>query len=197
MKKFNFTFYLIKVLVLLLINLMCFAVSLILHLIFKPAGNPALTALISSAAGGAVFLMYTFKTAASLKNPDALSPARFAAREGVCYAVFMLIPLVLSLIFGAKNLTDYAVMLFFLPNTLFFYLTKNAFLGYLLHTALYTAVVTASLLAPKGKHNVPAAKTDENAASGTSGESTDDNSDGENVAGKDDNSGAEDENSDR
>lgn len=156
MKKFNFTFYLIKVIVLLLINLMCFTVSLILHLIFKPAGNPGITAIISSAAGGALFLAYTYKTAASLKNPDNLTPARFAAREGICYAVFMLIPLVLTLILGVDKISGYIVMLFMLPNTFFFYLTSNAFIGYFIHIVLYTAVVTASIFLSKKKTDIAA-----------------------------------------
>ena len=136
MKRFSIHFYAVKLLVTLLVNLFALAAAALLTLILQSADNTALSRLIASGVSGVLFLAYMFTSIRGMKSVETMGEGLFLLRELSVYALFMLIPTVLALAMGTVP-QDNLVFLFFLPNTLFFYATKNALLGWLCHTLLF------------------------------------------------------------
>ncbi len=149
MGRFSIRFYAVKLLVTLLVNLFALAAAVILTLILQSADNTALSRLIASGVSGVLFLAYMFTSIRSMKREGTMGEGLFLLREISVYALFMLIPTAAALIAG--NIPqDNLVFLFFLPNTVFFYLAKNAVLGWFFHTLVFAlAAVLARLMKKK------------------------------------------------
>ena len=159
MKKNNFTFYGIKVTVLLLINLFVFALSFILLKILgtlsldgvDEATNAWLRCLIDAVISHVVYLVYVYKTTKEIKDRSR-AVGSFVKRETTAYALMMLIPTVTAFIVGMEAVATFPVSLFFLPNSLFLFATRNPVLGYLLAVMVYAATVWAGYRLNLKKH---------------------------------------------
>ena len=136
----TFKFYFIKLFILLLVNLIVFSVSFVLLQVLK-LENIELAYMINSFVSSVIFWIYTYKTSRSMKNPEGLTQLRFTLREMSVYLILMVIVTICSLIdSGVTN----AVFTFFLPNSFFFYLTNNPWLGGLLQVVWYGVIVFVS-----------------------------------------------------
>ena len=143
MKKINF--FCVKLFILLLINLLVFAVSFILLQLLNSMENQRAALLINSFASCFLFWLYTLNTSRKMKNNEHLSGIQFAARETSIYFVLILIITIVSLI--NNNITK-PIFIFFMPNTFFYYLTDNSFLGALLQTLWYGIIIFLSRMTP-------------------------------------------------
>ena len=133
-------FYFIKLFILLLVNLIVFAVSFVLLQVLK-LENTTLAYMINSFVSSVIFWIYTYKTSRSMKNPEGLTQLRFTLREMSVYLVLIVIVTACSLI--VNDMTQ-LVFTFFLPNTFFFYLTDNSWLGGILQIVWYGVIVFVS-----------------------------------------------------
>lgn len=169
MKKKDLKFYAVKLVVLLLMNLFVFALSFILLKIagifslddIDEAANAWLRCLIVALISHAVYLIYTYKTTCEIKDRSR-SVADFVQRETIAYALMMLIPTVTAFVVGMEAVTSFPISLFFLPNSLFLFATRNPLLGYLLAIAVYAATVWAGYRLNLKKHEVPAPQENPN-----------------------------------
>lgn len=139
MKIINF--YSIKLFILLLVNLIVFAVSFLLLQILNSMENLDLAYMINSFISSAIFWVYTYRTAKTMKNPDGLTQLQFTLRETSVYFILVLIVTICSLV---VNDVTKAIFTFFMPNSFFFYFTKNSWLGGLLQLVWYGIVVFLS-----------------------------------------------------
>jgi len=133
-------FYSIKLFILLLVNLIVFAVSFALLQILK-LENTELAYMINAFVSSVIFWIYTYRTSKTMKNPEGLTQMQFTIREMSVYFILMVIVTVCSLI--VSDVTS-AIFKFFLPNSFFFYLTKNSFFGGLLQLVWYGVIVFVS-----------------------------------------------------
>jgi hypothetical protein len=138
-------FYFIKLFILLLVNMIVFAVSFALLQILK-LENMILAYMINSFVSSVIFWIYTYKTSRTMKNPDGLTNLQFTLREMSVYFILIVIVTVCSLI--DSGITN-AVFTFFLPNSFFFYLTDNSIFGGLLQIVWYGVIVFVSRITPK------------------------------------------------
>ena len=143
MKKIKF--YSIKLFILLLVNLIVFAVSFALLQILK-LENIWLAYMINSFVSSVIFWIYTYRTSRTMKNPGGLTQFQFTLREMSVYLILMIIVTVCNII--DSSVTN-ALFTFFLPNSFFFYLTNNFLLGGLCQLVWYGVIVFVSRINPK------------------------------------------------
>lgn len=136
-----FKFYIIKIFILLLVNLIVFAISFALLQILSSMENADLAYMINSFVSSVIFWIYTYHTSRNIKNTDGLTHLQFTLREMSVYLILIIIVAICSLII---NDVTKALFTFFLPNTFFFYLTKNSLLGGLLQLIWYGIIVFVS-----------------------------------------------------
>lgn len=136
-----FKFYIIKFFILLLVNLIVFAVSFALLQILNSVENVDLAYMINAFVSSVIFWIYTYRTSRNIKNTDGLTHLQFTLREMSVYLILITIVTISSLV--VNDITK-ALFTFFMPNTFFFYLTKNSILGGLLQFVWYGVIVFVS-----------------------------------------------------
>lgn len=144
MKNEQVKFFVIKFLVLNIINLFAFAIGILadvlLGFLLKDAWmETMLVCLISFL----VFLGYTYVSTVSMKESP-YTPAQFIVKESAAYMLFMIIPTVSALFYGIGRLGEVPILKFYLPNLLGAHVTGLPILGFILQALLFCLTVTLS-----------------------------------------------------
>lgn len=131
----------IKLFILLLVNLIVFAISFLLLQIMNSMENTYLAYLINSFISSVIFWIYTYRTSKKMKNPEGLTQLQFTLRETAVYLIIVIVVTICSLV--ENNVTS-MIFLFFIPNSFFFYVVSNPILAGLLQLLWYSIIVFMS-----------------------------------------------------
>ena len=137
----NVKFFVLKFIILNIVNLIAFAVSYLADMLTQTfSQNQFLQTAIVCLAGFAVFAGYTFSSTAKMKQSD-LPFSAFVIREAAAYMIFMIPGTVGATVVGPGGITSHPLTRFYLPNLAFAHIFSNAIAGFIVQTLIITAVI--------------------------------------------------------
>lgn len=146
MKTGNFKFFIIKFIVLHIVNLIAFAVAAMTDMLsgflFREEQAYLQTALVCLV-GFCVFAGYIYKSTASMKESD-LPPALFVIREAAAYMIFMTVPTITACLAGIEGIYLNLLLRFYIPNLALPHLTGLPIIGFMAQSLLFALIVMAA-----------------------------------------------------